>query len=181
MPQAITKSLPFVVLLGTAAYLFALTLRFEFPTAPGRLGPDIWPQMLLVLLMLACAAGIGRNVLSRDREQDAPMAAEAQVDAAQASDEGPSRYGLVVGGMILFLAYPFALEYVGFVLATFLLMALFMWVGQWRYLPGIALVAGLGTLALFYLFRGVVYVSLPLGRGVFLDWTVWLASILGMR
>ena len=83
--------------------------------------------------------------------------------------EAPSRYGLVAGGFLLFLAYPFALEYLGFLVATFLLMALFMRVGQWRNLPGVAAVSAIGTLALFYIFRGIVYVSLPLGRGPFHD------------
>ena len=39
-------------------------------------------------------------------------------------------------GFALFLAYPVALEYLGFLVATFLLMALFMLVGQWRNLLG---------------------------------------------
>ena len=38
----------------------------------------------------------------------------------------------MAGGLLLFLAYPVALDYLGFLVATFLLMALFMLVGQWR-------------------------------------------------
>jgi hypothetical protein len=69
----------------------------------------------------------------------------------------------------------------GFLAATFLLMALFMWVGQWRNPLGILATAALGSLALFYVFRGIVYVSLPLGMGPFHDWTVWAAQLLNMR
>lgn len=183
--QALTKSLPFAVLLCAAIYLFTRTQQFDFPRAPGRLGPDVWPQAILVLLMIACAAGIGRTLLvdvraKPEAETEGDRAALGR-DAETAEPEAPSRYGLVAGGLLLFLAYPVALEYLGFLVATFLLMALFMLIGQWRNVLGVIAVSAAGTLALFYIFRGVVYVSLPLGSGVFHDWTVWIASLLGMR
>lgn len=182
--QALAKSLPFAVLLCAAIYLFTMTLRFEFPRAPDRLGPDVWPQAMLVMLMVTCAVGIGRALLAHDRtepERAAEGPAALADMAAPAEPETPSRYALVAGGLLLFLAYPFALEYLGFLAATFLLMALFMLIGQWRNIAAVIAVSAAGTLTLFYLFRGVVYVSLPLGSGVFHDWTVWIASLLGMR
>lgn len=186
MQRVLAKSLPFAVLLAAAVYLFTRTLQFDFPRTPGRLGPDVWPQLILVLLMLACAAGIGRAlILERCQAPEAEPGDGSRSpyanDAELAGPEAPSRYGLVVGGLALFLAYPLALDYLGFLVATFLLMVLFMWVGQWRSIPGIVAVSALGTFALFYIFRGVVYVSLPLGSGPFHDVTVWIASLLGMR
>lgn len=184
MLQALAKSLPFAILLGASIYLFTRTLLFDFPRAPDRLGPDVWPQAILVMLMVTCAVGIGRALLGHRRTEPA-RAAEGPADlagmAALTEPETPSRYGLVAGGLLLFLAYPFALDYLGFLAATFLLMALFMLIGQWRNIPAVIGVSAAGTLVLFYLFRGVVYVSLPLGTGVFHDWTVWIASLLGMR
>ena len=56
-----------------------------------------------------------------------------------------------------------------------------MVVGQWRNILGILLISLLGTLVLFYIFRGIVYVSLPLGTGPFQDFTLWLAQLLQMR
>jgi len=87
----------------------------------------------------------------------------------------------VGGGFLLFLAYPIGLEYLGFPLATFLLMAFFMLVGQWRNPLGFVAVSAIGAFALFYVFRSLVYVSLPLGAGPFHTATVWIASLLGMR
>ena len=188
--QALAKSLPFAVLLGAAVYLFTRTLQFEFPRAPDRLGSDVWPQAILVLLMITCTVGIGRTLFLDGREKTEPGAEEGHAavlgkvapgEAETAEPEVPPRYWLVAGGLLLFLAYPVALEYLGFLVATFLLMTLFMLIGQWRNLPGVLAVGAIGTLVLFYLFRGVVYVSLPLGRGIFHDWTVWVASLLGMR
>ena len=134
--------------------------------------------------MIACAAGIGRTVFLDGRAKPAAGtepggALPGEIETAD--PEVPSRYGLVAGGLLLFLAYPIALDYLGFLIATFLLMALFMLIGQWRNLPGVLAVSAIGTLVLFYLFRGVVYVSLPLGSGIFHDLTVWVASLLGMR
>ena len=88
---------------------------------------------------------------------------------------------LALAMLALFVAYPVALAYLGFLVATFLLMALFMLIGQWRNILGVVTVSAAGTLVLFYIFRGVVYVSLPLGSGPFHDVTVWIASLLGMR
>jgi putative tricarboxylic transport membrane protein len=185
MLQTLAKSLPFAVLLGAAAYLFTRTLQFDFPRVPGRLGPDIWPQAILILLMIACALGIARALLlesrGRSEVEAAGQPAALPGEAEAAGSEWPQRYGRVAGGLVLFLLYPVALDYLGFIVATFLLMSLFMLIGRWRNVPGVLAVSAIGTLALFYVFRGVVYVSLPLGRGPFHDWTVWVAGFLGMR
>jgi hypothetical protein len=177
--QASAKSAPYIILFGAALFLFSLTLEFDFPRTPGRLGPDIWPQAILVLLMLACAIGIARNFLVRESGPAEEPA--GQIGAAEPEAEVPSRYVLVGLGFALFLAYPVALEHMGFLAATFLLMVLFMWIGQWRNPLGVLLTGAVGTLVLFYVFRGIVYVSLPLGTGPFQDWTVWVVQLLNMR
>jgi hypothetical protein len=194
--QTIGRSVPFVALFCAAAYLFTLTRQLDFPRAPDRLGPDVWPQAILVLLMLACALGIGRDLLARRGPKSTTEPAFGQGPSSQQGGEAPSlqpgrtapdepdapaRYGLVALGLLLFLAYPVALEYLGFLVATFLLMALLMLVGQWRNPIGVVTVSAVGTLGLFYVFRGVVYVSLPLGTGPFQSATLWVAGLLGMR
>ncbi|HEY1245850.1 MAG TPA: tripartite tricarboxylate transporter TctB family protein [Hyphomicrobiaceae bacterium] len=180
--HAIGRTAPFIVLFCAALYLFTLTRQFEYPHAPERLGPDIWPQILLVLLMLACIIGFVGNLRRPQPPSQRPDApASMPGDAVSDEPDAPPRYSLVAGGMLLFLAYPVALEYVGFLLATFLLMALFMWIGQWRNLLGVTAASALGTLCLFYLFRGVVYVSLPLGVEPFRSATLWIADAMGMH
>lgn len=185
--QSLARSAPFAILFCAAVYLFTLTLDFEFPRAPGRLGPDIWPRIVLVLLMIACGVGILKSFLARERSEPAvaqPPAARGVTlpgDLPAEDEDAPSRYGLVVAGFLLFLIYPIALEYLGFLVATFLLMALFMLVGQWFNVPAVLGTSAIGTLALFYIFRGIVYVSLPLGTGPFQTFTLRVAELLGMR
>jgi putative tricarboxylic transport membrane protein len=183
--QAIGRSAPFVVLFCAALYLFTQTREFDFPRAPGRLGPDVWPKAILILLMIACAIGIGRNILaghhpgpSTQRQDEPTVLPGAPLPQQPAA---ASRYGLVGWGFLLFLGYPVALDYLGFPLATFLFMVLFMLVGQWRNPLGVVAVSAIGALTLFYVFRGLVYVSLPLGAGPFHSATVWIASLLAMR
>jgi putative tricarboxylic transport membrane protein len=185
--MAVRRVAPFVALLIGAAYLFWLAVNFEYPQVPGRLGPDAWPKIILGLLIVTCLVGIANALLGGEAasHKEQPGAAPGRTllpgDLAEPDAETPSRYGLVAMGFALFAAYPFALEYVGFPVATFALMALFMIVGQWRNPLGILLTSLLGTLVLFYIFRGIVYVSLPLGTGPFQDFTVWIAHLMLMR
>jgi putative tricarboxylic transport membrane protein len=184
--QTIGRSAPFAALFCVAAYLFTLTRQLDFPRAPDRLGPDVWPQIILMLLMIACAIGIGRSLLAKDApapgsQQGGEAPSVQAVRTAPDAPEAPSRYGLVALGLLLFLVYPVALESLGFLVATFLLMALLMLVGQWRNPLGVVAVSAVGTLGLFYVFRGLVYVSLPLGSGPFQAATLWVAALLGMR
>ena len=182
----IGRSALFAALLAAAIYLFMLTREFEFPRVAGRLGPDVWPRTILVLLMIACVIGIGREVLGRRSAGAARSNADARTDLAgdAALPDRPATtfgYALVGTGFLLLLAYPMVLEYLGFPLATALFMVLFMLVGQWRNRLGIAAVSAAGAVGLFYAFRGVVYVSLPLGWGPFHEATLWMARLLGMR
>jgi putative tricarboxylic transport membrane protein len=183
--QATGRSVLFAVLFCAALYLFTLTRQFEFPRAPGRLGPDVWPQAILLFLMIACVMGIGRDILAKRRpEPSPPRQDEPNVLPGDTLSPPPSAalgYALVSGGFLLLLVYPVALEYLGFPVATLLFMMLFMLVGRWRNPLGLVAVSVIGTLALFYIFRGLVYVSLPLGTGIFHSATVWIAWLLGMR
>jgi hypothetical protein len=184
--QAIGRSTLFAALFAAALYLFMLTRDFEFPRTPGRLGPDVWPQTILVLLMIACAIGIGREALGRRGTERVPGHTDVHTvlpgDAALPDEPATaSGYVLVGTGFLLFLGYPVVLEYLGFPVATALFMALFMLVGQWRNWLGIVAVSVAGSLGLFYTFRGLVYVSLPLGAGPFHEATLWVARLLDMR
>jgi hypothetical protein len=60
-------------------------------------------------------------------------------------------------------------------------MVLFMLVGLWRNVLAVVAVSGVGALGLFCIFRGLVYVSLPLGVEPFQSATLWVAALLGMR
>jgi putative tricarboxylic transport membrane protein len=177
------KALPFVVLMAGAAYLYWRTLGFEFQHVPGRLGPDAWPQIALILLIASCLCGliaafVPASEPASPQGDSQTILPAAPMDVADEGPQGPSRYGLVALAFALFLVYPVALVYLGFPVATFLLLVLFMIVGQWHHTLGILASSLVGTLVLFYMFRGIVYISLPLGVGPFEDFTLWLSHLM---
>lgn len=186
------RSAPYMAVLAATAYFYHLAARFEFNVVPGRLGPDVWPKAILILLGLTCIYAIIRAAFVREAHPPVPeamatphtpsgaMHVEAASEVATTA-EGPSYPLLVALGMGLFLAYPVAIQYVGFIVATFVLMVAFMYIGRWRNHLAIWLTGTIGTFVLFYVFRGVVYISLPQGVGPFKDFTNWLAATLGMR
>ncbi|HEY8369825.1 MAG TPA: tripartite tricarboxylate transporter TctB family protein, partial [Thermodesulfobacteriota bacterium] len=82
--------------------------------------------------------------------------------------------------VVLLFAYTALLPVVGFVLATPIFLAAFMWVGRYRRRAMVGLSAAAVTLALLSLFVKVVYIPLPRGQGPFLDATVWIYHRLGL-
>ena len=78
------------------------------------------------------------------------------------------------------MAYVPVLEYTGFVIATSALMISFQYLGRYRNHLVIWVSSIAGPLLFFLIFRTVAYISLPLGEGPFLDFSVWLMRLLGM-
>ena len=180
MMQASAKSAPFVILFCVALFLFSLTLQFDFPHAPGRLGPDVWPQAILVLLMLTCAIGVVRNFLVRRARAKPHRPAAWSVGDEEV--EVPSRY-MPRGPGVCALPHLSRCARIpglpgGDVPADGALHV-DRAVAQsaracWRRARSARSSSSTS-------FRGIVYVSLPLGIGPFQEWTVWVAQLLNMR
>lgn len=174
-----------LLIIAAAIYLYRTTSAWDFQSPGGRLGPDIWPKSILIMLIATCAFAVVRNIVSRRASDGGTLeeimrlsqAAPGPVDA----EAMPSYPRLVIGGIALFVFYMLALEYLGFVVTTVLFMAAFMYVGRWRNHVAIAAISVFGSLGFFVVFRGIVYVSLPLGSGPFQDFSVWLGRIMGMH
>ena len=150
--QASAKSAPFVILFCAALFLFSLTLQFEFPHAPGRLGPDVWPQAILVLADAYLRDRHGAQLPGARARRSRAAAAAWRCRATIARElEVPSRYMLVVLGFALFLIYPVALEYLGFLVGDVPADGALHVVGQWRSPLGVLATSAIGTLVLFYI------------------------------
>jgi putative tricarboxylic transport membrane protein len=173
--EQIRRIAPYAVVLLISAYFYALAGRFGCEPRAGNLGPDFWPKLLLGLTMAVCLFEIGKIALShRDR-----MRAE---EAGEAKAEAPKRYpGLLILGTLLTVAYVYFVSIAGFILCTFLYLALFMIIGRYRKIGVIATNSIVGTLLLVYIFMKVVYVSLPLGQGLFQRFSLLVLNILGIK
>jgi putative tricarboxylic transport membrane protein len=119
----------------------------------GQLGPGFWPRAVLIGLALACVA----KLVQGWRAPAGPPA----VDRPELSTPK------LVAGLASIAGSVAAAPVLGFPLATALFVAGFMLLGGTRSAAGIIAAAGLGTVALLYLFVKVVYLPLPKGDGPF--------------
>ena len=82
--------------------------------------------------------------------------------------------------MLFAVAYALAMTLIGFVLATVIFLIAFARLGGYRRMLELSLIALASTFVLLYVFVQVVYISLPLGQGPFVDLNVALYRLLGI-
>jgi putative tricarboxylic transport membrane protein len=179
--STLARAVPFVAIMAAAAYFYYLSDNLDFPAMPGRAGPDLWPKIILGLMMLTCGIGIAKTLLARSGDGGSLFKLLVRDEGEETEAPARSWPLLAVAGAALFIAYVALLDRVGFVICTAVLMAAFLWVGRYRNPWVITLVSLGGSLAFFFVFRKLVYVSLPLGKEPFLSLSVWLMRLLGMN
>ena len=178
--NALARSVPFIAIMGAAIYFYHRAGHLDFDAMPGRAGPDLWPKIILGLMILTCAIGIIKSFLTRSGTAAANLLKLLAPQADEAEESTRTWLHLPLLCCLLFAAYVLTLEHIGFVIGTILLIAGFLVIGRYRNWTVIALSSVLGSLAFFFVFRRIVYVSLPLGREPFLSVSVWLMQVMGM-
>lgn len=185
MIERLGKQVPYIVVLLIAGFLYYRATQIDF-TAPGdRIGPDVWPRAILVLAMATCAYEIAKNLVFSAARHEVGGVLESIIEDTPAdqapAEESPSHPGRLVIGAGLTVAYALAIDKLGFFLCTALFLSTFIRVGGYRQ-TGITLLLGVaGSFAFMFMFMKVVYVSLPLGVGIFGQFSVLLMRIMGIR
>lgn len=193
MLPRLQRMLPFLVVIAAAAWLWGIADELASQGRPGRIGPDAWPKIVLALMLGAALWGAVKAALTPDgkdgasilirsatrvvgREQEAEEELQAELHGTGA------RYPVyALGGMAAMLGFVAAIPYTGFLVATFALMTAIILLSGYRR-PGIALlVAAIGTLAFFFVFQRIAYISLPLGEGPFRTFSITVMSLIGVR
>src|SRR6266542_4906055 len=180
------RTIPYVIVLAITGALFVLASRIEFVAPGGRIGPDFWPKVILLLAMATCAYEIVKTLfLSRPDQEVAgvleSIMEEAPAEAAAEKPQARSYLHLLLIGVAMTIVYVVLIERLGFFLCTFLYLAGFTWVGRYRR-PGIVLASSLlGSLVFMFVFMKVVYVSLPLGQEPFSQVSFLLMRLMGIR
>jgi len=142
---------------------------------PGQLGPDMWPRMLLTLLMFLSVAKI--IALLIQGEQPKPETAVT----VETDSEEPRRNSKVLGIAILVLfGFVAAIEIMGFMTGCLAFLAVFTYLGRWRNKKALLLISTVGTLFITFLFVKWIYIPLPRGRFFFHDLTTALYKLLGI-
>jgi putative tricarboxylic transport membrane protein len=178
--NVLAKAAPFVAIMGAAVCFYYLADHLDFDPMPGRAGPDLWPKMVLGLMILTCAIGIAKTFFTR-ASGGANLLTLLAPQAGEDIEEGKRSFPhLALLGCAAFIVYVLVLGRLGFVVSTAVLLAAFLWIGRYRNVPIILLTSLVGSLGFFFVFRKLVYVSLPLGREPFLTFSVWLMKLMGM-
>ena len=155
--------LPYAVLLALAAWFYRMAGHISFHHQGDNLGPDFWPRTALAAMMIICLIQGARLLIFGRAGEEEPL-----VGAAPEAESQAPRSPLLLGlGLLLTIGYGATVSTLGFAIATFLFMALFMYAGGYRRHTVIWLSSLIGTVILVLLFQKVVYVSLPRGIAPF--------------
>lgn len=179
MTQLIRRAAPYLAIVAGAVFFYIVARGIEFDAAgTGRIGPEVWPKIILVLMITTAGFGVARALFGPARLEDG-LTSSIIHDEVETRPAGAWPQ-LTLAGIALFVGYTVLLEPLGFIFATALLLGLFMLVGRYRNYKVILATSLGGGLLFFFLFKKVVYLSLPLGKGPFLTATLTIMKLMGM-
>jgi putative tricarboxylic transport membrane protein len=168
---------PYAAGLALAGALYVYTGHIDFTPRTGQLGPDVWPRLAIGLMAAACTFEIVRRIVL------GATLTRGVVDLLEQSDEAeeaaPTYPWLLAGGVALVVAYALVVNTLGFLLATFLFIAAFMYLGRYRNHAAIWSISVAATFLLALLFLRIAYVSLPRGEAPFDAFTDFIRMIVG--
>jgi putative tricarboxylic transport membrane protein len=193
--QRLVRALPYIVVVAVGAYLWWDIAPLSAYGRNGRLGPDAWPKVVLALLLLAAGWGAISALVFGTATQAQPLSyhndsgpTEIARDGDDALADHPAgdpdvepRSLHAAAGIAALIGYVALIPYIGFTIATFLLMSAIMLLAGYTRPLATAIISAVGTLAFFIVFQRVAYLSLPLGAGYFRDFSIGLMALLGVR
>jgi hypothetical protein len=140
--------------------LYLETLKFEGHEVYAKLGPSYWPKFLLILLM-GLSVGVAVDAF-RERKKGEGKESILKLD------KGRLKFFIAMGFIAL---YFILLQIIGFILLTpFFLIAFMYLLGERKKIWMISISFGI-TLLIIYVFTKAMYVPLPRGIGIFLDFS----------
>lgn len=160
-----------LLLIASLTLLVLLIATVGDQSAPGELGPRFWPKFWLAVMLLLTAldAAVAFRVHN-----------DASADTVLAARDQKASLFLLLSGMALVILYAIGTVLIGFALATMIFLVAFSYLGGYRHMRSLPLIAAGATLALLYVFVYFVYISLPLGSGAFVEMNVLLYRLLGL-
>lgn len=184
---------PFAIVLGTGIWLWTVADDFAIKTSLGRAGPDLWPKIVLALMIGAAIWGIAEalfksrpddetSILIANASRSAGHEEDARQDLSEATDGGGERQPrYALAGIAAMLGYVVVIPYLGFLIATFLLLLSIMLAAGYTRLLRASAISLVGAVVFFIVFQRIVYVSLPHGEGPFKELTLALMALIGVR
>lgn len=152
---------PYLVGLAIAVALYLYSATIEYTARDRNLGPEVWPQLAILLLGASCLFEIVRRLIVGNRDATGFLEAFERED--EPAEPEPVYPRMLIGGIVLMAVYAVLVPYLGFIFGTFLFLAAFMYVGGYHKHPTIWLTSFLVTILCGILFLRIAYVSLPRG------------------
>lgn len=188
----VRRTAPFLMVFGFGVWLWTVANDFAISTTLGRAGPDLWPKIVLALLIGAALWGMveaalkarpddDTSILIANASRSAGHEEDARQDLAGDAADAEKRPVFAILGIASMLGYVIAIPYLGFTVSTFLLLLAIMLFAGYAKLLRASLIAAVGALVFFVVFQRIVYVSLPLGAGPFKEFTLALMALFGVR
>lgn len=187
------RAAPFLMVAATGLFLYYVANHFDFVVRSDRAGPDLWPKIVLGLMLFSAAWGTLQALLTpgdpsemsllvRAAARAVGKVEEAQQDldaeAVPPDQRQPIRAVAAIAAMLAFVG---SISYVGFTIATFAIMLSIMLLAGYRRPLNAALISFIGTICFFLVFQRVAYISLPLGVGPFKEFSEALMGLAGVR
>jgi len=149
-----------VVFFGSL-YLYFESMKFEGLDVYGKLGPSYWPKFLLICMM-ALSFLVAVDAIRERKKGDSEKAETSKADS------GKVRFLFGVGFIVLYLIL---MQIFGFIILTPIFMIAFMYLlGErkkiWIFVVSIGI-----TIIIIFAFTKAMYVPLPRGKWIFLDFS----------
>ncbi|MCG8402192.1 MAG: tripartite tricarboxylate transporter TctB family protein [Firmicutes bacterium] len=144
-----------IFILAFSGIMFYQTTQLDFNSKVASIGPDYWPQIILGG-MLALSALLIVDTVRR----------KGILAGGKPAGRPPKAQNLWFT-LALMLMYTYAMQYLGFVLATLLFLLAAMWMLELRKPKTLAALALGVTTALVVLFPILMMIPLPRGTGLF--------------
>lgn len=147
-----------IIFIGSL-FLFWDTFKFKGHEVYAKLGPSYWPKFLLILLM-ALSVLVAMDAF-RQRKQEGEAKEKIQ----------PIRRGKFLMAIGFIASYFILLNLFGFILLTPFFLIAFMYLLGERKKLWMMIISFVITFVIIYVFTKVMYVPLPRGKGIFLDFS----------
>lgn len=174
-------TVPYAVILVGGLALYAVANRIQYTPIPDQIGPEVWPKLILGLMIAVCVIEIARRVFffsaaSNSEATITPASPELEYVEDHVGD--PLIVGCVIVASVIYLL---ALEIGGFFLCTLVYTASLLALGGIRRLTLIAAVSAAITVFFTFTFMKVIFVSLPIGVEPFAHVSIAVMSLLGIH
>jgi hypothetical protein len=169
----VTEKLVAVLICLISLIFLGLATQIQPSPLESSLGAGFWPKVVLISLLIASGIHLIKLLL-RKKEIEERLAKEREDARKKEEEETGERqaFSLFLFGCAISFIYIFIIRWIGFVIATPISMAIFMYVTGYRK-KAMLVVIPLVTLVIYLLlFVKATYIPLPRGFSIFKDISV---------